>query len=144
MKATLEVVILPVSDPDKSLDFYRDRLGFTLDVDYAPTKDFRVVQLTPQGSSTSIQFGVGLTEAPPGSVQGLYLVVTDIAAARDELVDRGVGISSVRHKDTRGGQWTGRYSLGADPERADYSSFADFTDPDGNSWIIQERGHRNA
>ena len=106
MNATLEVVMMPVSDTDKSLDFYRDKLGFVLDVDYAPTKDFRVVQLTPQGSSTSIQFGVGLTDAQPGSVQGLY--------------------------------------PGADPRRADYSSFADFTDPDGNTWIIQERGRPNA
>ncbi len=144
MKATLEVVILPVSDPDKSLDFYRDKVGFALDVDYAPTKDFRVVQLTPQGSSTSIQFGVGLTDAPPGSVQGLYLVVTDIAAVRNELVDRGVGVSSIRHKDVDSGQWQGRFQLGADSRRADYSSFADFTDPDGNAWIIQERGHPNA
>ncbi len=144
MIAALEVVILPVSDPDKALDFYRDKLGFTLDVDYAPTKDFRVVQLTPEGSSASIQFGVGLTDAPPGSVQGLYLVVTDIAAVRGELVDRGVGVSSIRHKETGSAEWTGRYRLGADPERADYASFADFTDPDGNSWTIQERGHRNA
>ena len=144
MKATLEVVILPVSDPDKSLDFYRDKVGFALDVDYAPTKDFRIVQLTPQGSSTSIQFGIGLTDAPPGSVQGLYPVVTDIAAVRDELVDRGVGVSSIRHKDVDGGQWKGRFQLGADPRRADYSSFADFADPDGNAWTIQERGHPNA
>ena len=144
MIATLEVVILPVSDPDKSLDFYRDRLRFVLDVDYAPTEDFRVVQLTPPGSSTSIQFGVGLTDAPPGSVQGLYLVVTDIAAVRDQLVDRGVGVSSIRHKDVDSGQWQGRFRLGADPQRADYSSFADFADPDGNTWTIQERGHPNA
>jgi catechol 2,3-dioxygenase-like lactoylglutathione lyase family enzyme len=143
MDATLEVVILPVSDPDKSLDFYRHKLGFILDVDYAPTKEFRVVQLTPQGSSTSIQFGVGLTDAPPGSVQGLYLVVSDIAAMRDELVDRGVGVSSIRHKDTDGGGWHGRFRLGADPQRADYASFADFADPDGNTWTIQERGHSN-
>ena len=143
MNATLEVVILPVSDPDKSLDFYRDKLGFVLDVDYAPTKDFRVVQLTPQGSSTSLQLGVGLSDASLGSVQGLYLVVTDIAAVRDELVDRGVGVSAIRHKDVDGGQWQGRFHLGADPRRADYSSFADFTDPDGNAWIIQERGHPN-
>ena len=107
MNATLEVVILPVSDPDKSLDFYRDKLRFALDVDYFPTKDFRVVQLTPPGSSTSIQFGVGLTDAPPGSVQGLYLVVTDVAAVRDELIDRGVGVSSIRHKDVESGQWRG-------------------------------------
>jgi catechol 2,3-dioxygenase-like lactoylglutathione lyase family enzyme len=144
MKASIEVVILPVSDPDKSLDFYQDRLGFALDVDYAPTKDFRVVQVTPEGSSTSIQFGVGLTDATPGSVQGLYLVVSDIAAVREELVDRGVGVGTIRHKDVSGGQWQGRFRLGADPERADYSSFADFSDPDGNAWTIQERGHSNA
>jgi catechol 2,3-dioxygenase-like lactoylglutathione lyase family enzyme len=144
MKATLEVVILPVSDPDKSLDFYRNKLRFDLDVDYAPTNDFRVVQLTPTGSSTSIQFGLGLTDAPPGSVRGLYLVVTDIAAVRDELIDRGVGVSSIRYKDADSGQWQGRYRLGLDPDRADYSSFADFTDPDGNAWIIQERGHPSA
>ena len=142
MKATLEVVILPVSDPDKSLDFYRDRLGFTLDVDYAPTPDFRVVQLTPPGSNTSIQFGEGLTDARPGSVQGLYLVVDDIAAVRDELVDHGVGVTSIRHKDVDSGQWRGRFRLGMDPDRSDYASFADFSDPDGNTWVLQERGNR--
>lgn len=143
MKATLEVVILPVSDPDKSIDFYRDRLGFTLDVDYAPTPDFRVVQLTPPGSSTSIQFGVGITDACPGSVQGLYLVVEDVAAARDELVDHGVGVNSIRHKNVDGGRWLGGFQLGADPHRSDYASFADFSDPDGNTWVLQERGHRD-
>jgi catechol 2,3-dioxygenase-like lactoylglutathione lyase family enzyme len=144
MNATLEVVILPVSDPDKSLDFYRDKLGFTLDVDYAPVRDFRVIQLTPKGSSTSIQFGVGLTDANPGTVPGLYLVVDDIATVRDDLIDRGVGVSSIRHKDVAGGQWQGRFHLGADPQRADYASFAEFSDPDGNTWVLQERGHRDA
>ncbi len=143
MKATLEVVIVPVSDVDKSLDFYQDRLGFTLDVDYAPAPDFRVVQLTPPGSSTSIQFGVGLTDVHPGSVRGLYLVVDDITAVRDELIDRGVGVTSIRHKDIDHGEWRGRYRLGADPHRSDYASFADFSDPDGNEWVLQERGHRN-
>jgi catechol 2,3-dioxygenase-like lactoylglutathione lyase family enzyme len=142
MNATLEVVILPVSDPDKSLGFYRHKLGFALDVDYTPAPDFRVVQLTPEGSSTSIQFGVGLTEAVPGSVRGLYLVVDDIATVRDDLVDRGVGVSSIRHKDVDSGQWRGRFHLGVDPQRSDYASFADFSDPDGNAWTIQERGHR--
>jgi catechol 2,3-dioxygenase-like lactoylglutathione lyase family enzyme len=117
VKATLEVVILPVSDVDKALAFYREKVGFTLDVDYAPTADFRVVQLTPPGSDTSIQFGIGLTDAPPGSVRGLHLVVD--------------------------GQWHGRFRLGADPQKADYASFADFTDPDGNTWVLQERGKRN-
>lgn len=110
----------------------------------APTKDFRVVQLTPEGSSTSIQFGVGLTDAPPGSVQGLYLVVTDIAAVRDELIDRGVGVGFIRHKDVDGGRWRGRFRLGADPRRTDYTSFLDLSDPDGNAWVFQERGHASA
>ena len=89
MKALFEVVILPVSDPDRSLRFYRDQVGFDLDVDYAPTPEFRVIQLTPEGASTSIQFGVGLTDAPAGSVRGLYLVVPDIEASRRELTIEG-------------------------------------------------------
>src|SRR6476660_7024003 len=100
MKALFEVVILPVSDPERSLRFYRDQVGFDLDVDYAPAPGFRVIQLTPQGASTSIQFGVGLTDAPAGSVRGLYLVVSDIEAGRRELLDRGVDVSEIRHKDT--------------------------------------------
>jgi catechol 2,3-dioxygenase-like lactoylglutathione lyase family enzyme len=143
MKALLEVVILPVSDPDRSLRFYRDQVGFNLDVDYAPAPGFRVVQLTPQGSHTSIQFGAGLTDAPPGSVQGLYLVVSDIASCRTELTDRGVTVSDIRHKNTDGG-WRGGFLPGVDPERADYASFADFRDPDGNGWVLQERNHQPA
>ena len=147
MKALFEVVILPVSDPDRSLRFYRDQVGFDLDVDYVcgahPHPEFRVVQLTPQGSAVSIQFGVGLTDAPPGSVQGLYLVVPDIEESRVELTDRGVGVSEVRHKDTDGG-WRGGLLPGIDPDRADYASFADFRDPDGNAWVLQERNHRPA
>ena len=141
MKATFEVIILPVSDPEKSLRFYRDQVGFDLDVDYAPSPDFRVIQLTPPGSAASIQFGVGLTDTPAGSVRGLYLVVPDIVACRDELTDRGVAVSAVRHKNTDGG-WRGRFLLGCDPDRADYASFADFRDPDGNAWVLQERGHQ--
>ena len=108
MKARFEVVILPVSDPDASLRFYRDQVGFDLDVDYAPTPDFRVIQLTPPGAATSIQFGVGLTDAPVGSVRGLYLVVPDIEACRRELTDRGVAVGEIRHKDTDGG-WRGGF-----------------------------------
>lgn len=140
MKALLEVLILPVADPDKSLRFYRDKVGFDLDVDYTPAPGFRVIQLTPQGSSTSIQFGVGLTDSPPGSVSGLYLVVADIEAGRRELTDNGVTVSEIRHKDTDGG-WRGGFLAGTDPNRADYASFADFRDPDGNAWVLQERGH---
>ena len=141
MKALLEVVILPVSDPDRSLEFYRDKVGFELDVDYAPTAEFRVIQLTPQGASTSIQFGVGLTDAPVGSVRGLYLVVADIEAGRRELTDRGVDVGEVRHKDQGEDGWHGGFLPGVDPDRADYASFADFADPDGNAWVLQERGH---
>jgi catechol 2,3-dioxygenase-like lactoylglutathione lyase family enzyme len=142
MKALFEVVILPVSDPDRSLRFYRDQVGFDLDVDYAPTPEFRVIQLTPEGASTSIQFGVGLTDAPVGSVRGLYLVVPDIEASRRQLTNRGVDVSEVRHKDTGGGGWQGAYVAGLDPDRTDYATFADFRDPDGNAWVLQERGHR--
>lgn len=141
MKAQFEVVILPVFDPDEALRFYRDRVGFDLDVDYAPAPQFRVIQLTPPGSATSIQFGVGLTDAPTGSMRGLYLVVADIDTARRELISRGVAVSDIRHKDTDGG-WRGGFLPGLDPTRADYASFADFRDPDGNTWVLQERGHR--
>ena len=140
MKSSLEVVILPVSDPDQSLRFYRDQVGFNLDVDYAPAPSFRVIQVTPEGSSTSIQFGVGLTDAPVGSTRGLYLVVTDIENCRQELIDRGIDVSEIRHKDTDGG-WRGEFLTGVDPAHTDYASFADFRDPDGNAWVLQERGH---
>src|SRR5262245_58139174 len=140
MRALLEVVILPVADPDRSLRFYRDLVGFELDVDYAPAPDFRVVQLTPHGSGTSIQFGVGLQDTPTGSVRGLYLVVEDIERARSELVGRGVSVGEIRHKDTNGG-WRGGFLDGLDHDRADYASFADFRDPDCNGWVLQERGH---
>ena len=142
MKALFEVVILPVSDTDRSLLFYRDQVGFDLDVDYAPTPAFRVVQLTPEGASSSIQFGVGLTDAAAGSVRGLYLVVPDVAACRMELIERGVDVGEIRRKDTEGGEWCGGFLPGLDPGRADYASFADFSDPDGNAWVLQERGHR--
>jgi catechol 2,3-dioxygenase-like lactoylglutathione lyase family enzyme len=141
VKAQFEVVILPVSGPDESLRFYRDQVGFDLDVDYAPAPQFRVIQLTPPGSATSIQFGVGMTDAPIGSMRGLYLVVPDIDAAQSELISRGVAVSDIRHKVTDGG-WRGGFLPGLDPTRADYASFADFCDPDGNTWILQERGHR--
>jgi catechol 2,3-dioxygenase-like lactoylglutathione lyase family enzyme len=141
MKALLEVVNLHVAAPDRSLRFYRDQVGFDLDVDYAPTPEFRVIQLTPEGASTSIQFGVGLSDAPAGSVRGLYLVVSDIEECRRDLMDRGVDVSVNRHKDSEGGGRHGAYLPDLDPDRADYASFADFRDPDGNAWVLQERGH---
>jgi catechol 2,3-dioxygenase-like lactoylglutathione lyase family enzyme len=143
VKALFEVVILPVSDPDESLRFYPDQVGFDLDVDYAPAPHLRVIQLTPQGTATSIQFGVGLGDAPVGSVRGLYLVLADIKACRGELMDRGVTVSEIRHKDTDGG-WRGRFLPDLDPSRADCAGFADFRDPDGNTWVLQERDHHRA
>jgi catechol 2,3-dioxygenase-like lactoylglutathione lyase family enzyme len=140
MRASLEVVILPVADPDRSLRFYRDQVGFNLDVDYAPAPGFRVIQLTPEESGASIQFGVGLTDATPGSLRNLYLVVRDIEECYAELTGRGVTVGQIRHKDTEGG-WRGAFVPGIDPARADYASFADFRDPDGNSWVLQERNH---
>jgi len=139
-KLLLEVVTLPVADPDASLHFYRDQVGFDLDVDYAPSATFRVVQLTPRGSSASIQFGIGLPDTPSDAVRGLVLVVEDIAEVRRELTARGVTVSEIRHKDIDGG-WRGRFRAGVDPERTDYASFADFSDADGNRWLLQERGH---
>ncbi|MEN3281126.1 MAG: hypothetical protein V7607_2266 [Solirubrobacteraceae bacterium] len=138
----IEVVILPVSDVDQALAFYTESAGFMLDVDYHPTHDFRVVQLTPPGSSCSVQIGVGLTDAAPGSVRGLQIVVEDLAAARDELVKRGVEMGEIRHKSPLE-QWRGGWKHGLDPNRTDYASFADFTDPDGNRWALQERGSRD-
>lgn len=135
----LEVVVLPVADVDRSIDFYKG-LGWRLDADFATSEDFRVVQFTPPGSEASIIFGKGVTLAAPGSVQGLYLIVYDIEAARAELVDRGVEVSEVFH-DIGGifhhAGTEGRIS-GPDPKRQDYASFASFSDPDGNGWLLQE------
>ena len=133
MDFKLEVVIVPVSDVDRAKAFYIEKAGFTLDVDHQPNDQFRVVQTTPPGSSCSVTFGVGLSDAAPGSYRGTHLVVTDIVAARDELVGRGVEVSDVRHMSPEG------WKPGPHPERSDYESFADFSDPDGNTWVLQER-----
>ncbi len=135
----LEVVVLPVSDVDRSKDFYKT-LGWRLDADFVTGEDFRVIQLTPPGSEASIIFGKGVTSAAPGSVQGLHLIVYDIEAARAELVEHGVEVSEVFHD--AGGIFhragtEGRVT-GSDPERRDYASFASFSDPDGNGWVLQE------
>jgi catechol 2,3-dioxygenase-like lactoylglutathione lyase family enzyme len=128
----LELVLIPVSDVDRAKTFYTEKAGFNLDVDHRAGDDFRVVQLTPPGSACSISIGKGITQAAPGSVQGLHLVVSDIDAARAELIERGVDVSEVQHVES------GRPVPGPDPERRDYGSFLFFSDPDGNSWTVQE------
>jgi catechol 2,3-dioxygenase-like lactoylglutathione lyase family enzyme len=137
----LEVVVLPVSDADRSKEFY-GRLGWRLDADFSFENGFRVVQFTPPGSDSSVQFGTKITTAVPGSAQGLYLVVDDIEAARDQLAGRGAQISEVFHPEAPGAQFqpgggTGRAS-GRAAEGQSYSSFATFSDPDGNGWLLQE------
>ena len=129
---SVEVITLPVRDVERALRFYVDQVGFTLDVDYSPNDAFRVVQLTPPGSSCSIQIGNGLTDAPAGSLRNIYLVVTDLAAARSRLIEHGVDVSEIRHK-TPIGAWDGGFAPGLDHARADYASFARFSDPDGSS-----------
>src|SRR5206468_11611082 len=138
---SIEVIMVPVTDVERALRFYVDRVGFALDVDYSPNGAFRVVQLTPPGSDCSIQIGKGLTDASAGSLRNVYLVVTDIEAARSRLLERGVQVGEIRHK-TPIGAWGGGFAPGLDPGRGDYASFADFSDPDGNSWVLQERGYR--
>jgi catechol 2,3-dioxygenase-like lactoylglutathione lyase family enzyme len=134
MDYKLEMVLLPVADVDRAKAFY-EQTGFTLDVDHQPSDEFRVVQFTPPGSACSVSFGIGMATTAPGSVQGLHLVVTDIEQAREELVGRGIDVSEVRHMTPEG------WKPGADPAHARYNSFADFADPDGNTWVLQEVGH---
>ena len=134
MDFRLELVLLPVSDVDRAKAFYTEKVGFALDVDTTPTEELRVVQLTPPGSDCSVTIGTGLTDAAPGSYRGTHLVVTDIEAARAELVERGVEVSEIRHFDRAQGEW----QPGPDPSRSDYGSYADFSDPDGNTWVLQE------
>jgi catechol 2,3-dioxygenase-like lactoylglutathione lyase family enzyme len=139
-----EIVVIPVSDVDRAKEFY-GRLGWRLDADFATGDDFRVMQFTPHGSGCSVIFGKNVTAAAPGSAQGLYLIVSDIAAARKELLGRGVEISEVFHD--AGGVYAGtdepylfgrRRLSGPDPEHRSYRSFASFSDPDGNGWLLQE------
>jgi catechol 2,3-dioxygenase-like lactoylglutathione lyase family enzyme len=129
----LEVVVIPVSDVDRAKRFYGG-LGWRLDADFVKGDAFRVVQFTPPGSPCSIHFGKGVTSAEPGSAQRMYLVVSDIEAARAELIDHGIDVSEAFHRAAVG---EGPLS-GPDPERRSYNSFATFSDPDGNSWLLQE------
>jgi catechol 2,3-dioxygenase-like lactoylglutathione lyase family enzyme len=139
MDTKLEVVILPVADVDRAKRFYRG-LGWREDADIAPNESFRIVQMTPPGSACSVSFGVGVTTMAPGSQQGLLLVVSDIEAARAELIERGAGVSEVFHGSA------GRFQPhnpavrqpGPDPEHRSYQSHAVFSDPDGNGWVLQE------
>ena len=136
-----EAVVIPVADSDRSKEFY-GRLGWRLDADFGFDNGFRVVQFTPPGSGCSVQFGTKITAATPGSAQGLYLIVSDIEAARAQLAERGAEVSGVFHPGSPGAQFEpgggdGRVS-GRAPDGQSYSSFATFSDPDGNTWLLQE------
>jgi catechol 2,3-dioxygenase-like lactoylglutathione lyase family enzyme len=134
----LELVVLPVSDVDRAKAFYADKAGFTVDVDHRAGETFRVVQLTPPGSACSVTIGTGLTQVAPGTYQGLHLVVTDIEAARADLVARGVEVSEPFHFGEAG------QTPGLHPQRADYGTYLSFSDPDGNGWLVQEVPSRAA
>jgi catechol 2,3-dioxygenase-like lactoylglutathione lyase family enzyme len=137
----LEVVVVPVSDVDRAKQFYK-ALGWREDADFVADETFRIVQLTPPGSGGSIQFGVGLTSAAPGSLRGAYLVVDDIAAAHNELVERGAQVSEVFHEARLGARFLPAGAAEREPgpagDRQTYGSFVTFDDPDGNGWIVQE------
>jgi catechol 2,3-dioxygenase-like lactoylglutathione lyase family enzyme len=137
----LEAIVIPVADAERSKAFYA-RLGWRLDADFSFDNGFRVVQFTPPGSPCSVQFGTKITDAPPGSAHGLYLVVSDIDAGRDELTRLGAEVTEVFHSGAPGAQLdpegAGRRVSGPDPDHKSYSSFAIFEDPDGNAWLLQE------
>jgi catechol 2,3-dioxygenase-like lactoylglutathione lyase family enzyme len=137
----LEVVVVPVADVDRAKDFYAG-LGWRLDADFPFDNGFRVVQLTPPGSGCSVQFGTRMTSAPPGSAEGMYLIVSDVQAARDELAAGGADVSEVFHAEAPGAQFgpgdaAGRAG-GPGPGGGSYSTFATFRDPDGNTWLLQQ------
>jgi catechol 2,3-dioxygenase-like lactoylglutathione lyase family enzyme len=135
MDYKLEAIALPVVDVDRAKAFYADQAGFAVDVDHRAGDSFRVVQLTPPGSSCSVMVGVGITDSTPGAIKGLHLVVVDIEAAHAELVGRGVPVGAIRYMSQNG------WADGVDPQHADYNSLAEFADPDGNMWVLQEVGH---
>ena len=139
----LEIVVIPVSDVDRAKAFYAS-LGWRLDADFAAGDDFRVIQFTPPGSGCSVIFGKNVTPAAPGSAKGLYLIVSDVAAARTELISCGVKVSEVFHGSSAHAGADEPYLLGRDrisgpdPRHTSYRSFASFSDPDGNGWLFQE------
>ncbi|WP_433019281.1 VOC family protein [Kribbella sp. CA-294648] len=139
MDMKLEVVVIPVSDVDKAKAFY-EQLGWRMDADFATENGFRVVQVTPPGSEAAVIFGSGVSAGEPGSAQGLHLVVTDIEAAREELVAKGADVSEVWHDADGVFHHAGEANRvsGPHPERASYGSYLSFNDPDGNGWIVQE------
>lgn len=136
MDLKLEVVVIPVSDVDRAKKFYREKLGWRVDIDFerplAPGKKMRGVQLTPPGSQCSIHIGTGITDAKPGTYQNTYLVTSDIEATRADLAKRGVDVSGPFHFGPEG------IAPGLDPDRQTYNSFVSFSDPDGNTWFVQE------
>lgn len=134
MDYRLEAIILPVSDVEASKAFY-EQCGFVLDTNHRASDDFWVLQFTPPGSACSVMFGLGISTTEPGSVKGLHLAVRDIEAAHAELTGRGIKVGDIRHMGPQG--WV----PGVHPERADYSSFSELEDPDGNLWLLQEIGH---
>ena len=132
MDYTLELVVVPVSDVDRAKAFYIEQAGFKLLVDTSAGPDFRVVQLVPPGSACAIAIGIGIGSMPPGSLHGLHLCVSDIEVARDELTGRGIEVGETFHFGEAG------QTPGVDPERRSYATFMPFTDPDGNTWVVQE------
>jgi catechol 2,3-dioxygenase-like lactoylglutathione lyase family enzyme len=130
----LEVAVLPVADVDRSKAFY-ERLGWRLDADFPIDEHFRIVQFTPPGSPASIQFGTGTSTLPPGSIKDMYLIVDDLQAARNELISRGADVSEIWHGRGLGSEG---HQPGPAPEHQSYGSFASFSDPDGNSYLLQE------
>lgn len=140
MDMKLEVVVLPVSDVDRAKDFYTRQLGFRLDADFPINDRYRIIQVTPPGSACSIIFGDGLTDAEPGAVEGLHLIVSDIEQAHRELAGRGVDVTGPFHDATGAFHQAGDTSrvMGLHPQRASYGSFASFADPDGNRWFLQQ------
>jgi catechol 2,3-dioxygenase-like lactoylglutathione lyase family enzyme len=138
MELKLEVIVLPVSDVDRAKDFYQ-RLDFRLDADFVIDDAYRVVQLTPPGSAASIMIGTGISSAPAGSVQGLLVAVPDIEVARADLIARGVDVTELFHEaDPFVHADPSHRIAGAHPERATYGTYASFSDPDGNGWLLQE------